>query len=240
MNGYLASRSWYRFVEENKQKIKPIHSAVIHWCYSVANDLRWPKSFQLPTVEACEMIGITDRETFHKALKDLVSFGALRIDQESTGRYVARWISLDLPDFYRPIFSEGYTEGIGEGTTEGTTTKVNSNKENKESKEEYKVVFDENGIAKCQVLRTDCVKFRKDHPGKYPDSMFTEFLTYWSEPNERSVPRWHSEKKKKGRFHLAARLATWHRNNFGKMRHPLTPPLVPQVNIPDRLKTHVL
>ena len=100
MNGYLASNSWYRFAELNKRKIKPIHSAVIHWCYAVANEKKWPDEFQLPTVEACEMIGITDRETFHKALRDLCDFGAIKVLQESTGRYIARWVTLNLPDFY--------------------------------------------------------------------------------------------------------------------------------------------
>lgn len=115
MNGYLASNSWYRFAEANKEKIKPVHSAIIHWCYSVANSLKWPELFQLPTVDACLMIGITDRETFHKGLKDLVNFGAIKVVQESTGRYVARWVTLDLPEFYRPFLSEGTAEGIPEG-----------------------------------------------------------------------------------------------------------------------------
>lgn len=119
MNGYIASISWYRFVENNKRRVKPIHAAVIHWCYAVANEKKWAAEFQLPTAEACEMCGITDRETFHKALKDLADFGAIKILQESTGRYVARWVSLELPDFYRPINSERTTEGISEGTGEG-------------------------------------------------------------------------------------------------------------------------
>lgn len=139
MNGYIASNAWYRFVEGNKRKIKPIHSAVIHWCYAVANENKWANEFQLPTIEACEMIGITDRETFHKALKDLVTFGAIKILQESTGRYVARWVSVNLPDFYRPNFSEGTTVGKPEGNTEGTGEGIpdgsTTNTKDKETKE---------------------------------------------------------------------------------------------------------
>lgn len=129
MNGYIASKSWYRFVDQNKRRVKPIHAAVIHWCYALANELGWPNEFQLPTIEACEMIGITDRETFCKALKDLSDFGAIRVVQESTGRFVARYVTINLPDFYLPENSEGTpggdpigtTVGSGVGITEGTS-----------------------------------------------------------------------------------------------------------------------
>lgn len=114
-----ASDAWFRFAIQNKRIVKPIHSAIIHWCFALAREKGWPREFQLPTVECCEIIGVTDRETFHKALKELVSFGAIKILQDSTGRHVQRWVSVDLPLFYRPKKSEGYTEGRGEGKGEG-------------------------------------------------------------------------------------------------------------------------
>lgn len=101
MNGYELSKAWYDFAYSNPRKIRPIHHALIFWIFELCNESNWANEFQLPTQEACKILGISDKHTFLNALKDLVDFGAVKIVQESTGRHVSRWIALNNCKIYR-------------------------------------------------------------------------------------------------------------------------------------------
>jgi hypothetical protein len=103
----------------------------------------------------------------------------------------------------------------------------------------YDVTFSTDGVPTCQVLRQEMTAFYKEHPEKYPVPMYTEFLRYWSEPNMKGVPRWHTERyKPRGRFHLPGRLATWAKN----YRPPKVEakPFENKADVPDYIKMKVL
>lgn len=100
MNGYIAGNAWAKFVRANGRKIKTSHVALMAACFQIANEEGWAKEFQFPTKDAMELSCIRDKETFYTTLKDLVSFGAIRIVEESLNRYTARWVSLDNLSFY--------------------------------------------------------------------------------------------------------------------------------------------
>lgn len=113
MNGYTYTKAWYNFASKNPRLIKPIHHAVIHWVFEKANECKWADEFELKTVDACRILGITDRDTYQKAFRALVDFGAVRVIQEGEGLYVQRWVSLTDCPVYLPKNQVGTTVGQG-------------------------------------------------------------------------------------------------------------------------------
>lgn len=95
MDGYRLQKCWFKFASDNGRIVKPIHHAVMWWISEKANLSRWKSEFQLSTAEACEMLGISDRNTYQKAFKELIGFGAIKMTQEAKGTYSARFISFD-------------------------------------------------------------------------------------------------------------------------------------------------
>jgi DNA-binding transcriptional regulator YhcF (GntR family) len=148
MNGYVCSKAWYDFAYANPKRIKPIHHAIVNWIFEKANESEWSEEFQLPTVEACTILGITDRDTYQKGLKELIDFGAVKITQESQGRYVARWVTLETCSIYLPKkqVSAQVSKGVGKqvskgvGTTTGTTVGTTPNIKLKKPKETLETI----------------------------------------------------------------------------------------------------
>jgi hypothetical protein len=93
MNGYVAGNAWAKFIRNNGRKVKSIHVSLMSACYQIANEEKWVPEFQLPTKDAMQLSCIRDKETFYKTLKDLVSFGAITILEESKNIYTARWVT---------------------------------------------------------------------------------------------------------------------------------------------------
>lgn len=86
------------------------------------------------------------------------------------------------------------------------------------------LVRDENGVATCQELRKSLLEYQEKNPELYKNSLYREFLKYWSEPNDRNVPRWKTEKTKKGgRFDIAGRLSTWYSKSLENGSNRNTP-----------------
>jgi len=94
ISGYALTRAWFDFAFENPRLVKPVHGVLYLWCVEKNNRTGWIREFQLPTDEGMQAIGVKDKETFLKAVKDLAAWGAIRIIQESVNIYVARFISL--------------------------------------------------------------------------------------------------------------------------------------------------
>jgi hypothetical protein len=125
LNGYNLSKQWFDFAFENPRLVKPVHGILYLWCVEKNNRLGWVKEFQLPTDEGMQAVGVKDKETFLKALKDLATWGALKILQESKNIYSARYITLhdcflsaegSLTDaVYRTEKSDGITDAISDG-----------------------------------------------------------------------------------------------------------------------------
>lgn len=105
-SGYEFDEVWYRFAEDNAEKVKPIHSAIHRACIYVNNKLGWPSVFQMATNYGCHLTGISKPETFRKALKDLSDWGMVVIVSEAKNLYSARYISLDQSPLYKKYLSE--------------------------------------------------------------------------------------------------------------------------------------
>lgn len=101
MNGYIAHNAWAKFVRQNGRRVKTAHTALMWACHQLANEAEWSEEFQLPTKEAMDLASIRDKETFYQTLKDLVSFGAISIIEDSVNRYTARWVTLNNLPFYQ-------------------------------------------------------------------------------------------------------------------------------------------
>jgi hypothetical protein len=93
MNGYNLSRKWFDFAFEN-QEAKVQHTAIYLWCVELNNRLGWKESFRLPTSSTMEGLSIGNKNTFLSALKDLESWGFIKIISESKNQNQARIISI--------------------------------------------------------------------------------------------------------------------------------------------------
>ncbi|KAA6438826.1 hypothetical protein FEM33_15515 [Dyadobacter flavalbus] len=171
MNGYLAGNAWARFVRANGRKVKSIHVSLMSACYQIANEDGWSSEFQLPTKEAMELSCIRDKETFYQTLKDLVSFGAISIIEESVNRYTARWVSFENLPFYlseipaakptaKPTSNTTATPSATP-TTNRPNTKEYKTKESNKTNETLKTDVDADRVGEEKVIVVDPVKEEK-------------------------------------------------------------------------------
>lgn len=267
MNGYDLSRQWFDFASKNKRRVKPIHHAIMFWIFERQNQSDWEEEFQLPTSEACEVLGISHKDTYQKAFKDLVDFGVIRLIQEAKGTYSARWISLHECPIYLPKKQviQRVVEQVEHGVKDGVesapiikTIKTNktsktvlppdvknveatqtdfSKNEKEEKVPEFNLTTDDRGVVTCQTLRSSCHEYFRAKPGTYPDQMYAEFIQYWSVPNSKNKPKWYTEKTRKG--------GGWHlpsRLATWFKNYKPTKPLYQEPNravIPERLRMEV-
>ncbi|MCF0070253.1 DUF4373 domain-containing protein [Dyadobacter sp. CY261] len=83
------------------------------------------------------------------------------------------------------------------------------------SETRFDLVSDKLGVIKCKVLAALLKKYDDEHPNAYPSELYTKFLVYWSQPNERGRPKWIVEQDRKGgTFHIPGRLSTFKQNDF--------------------------
>lgn len=101
MNGYELSRNWFNFSFENPDKVKPIHTAVFMWCVEKCNRLGWKEKFGLPTSEAMEAIGVASKNTYLKALNDLIDWGFINLIQKSKNQHQSKVIAISKFDTAR-------------------------------------------------------------------------------------------------------------------------------------------
>jgi len=93
MNGYELAKQWREW-SFSRRGVKPIHHAIMHHIFAVANEARWADEFQLPTDVSCQQLGISNPRTFRQALQELNDLGAVKIVQNSVNQHEARWVSL--------------------------------------------------------------------------------------------------------------------------------------------------
>lgn len=89
MNYYSLMRDFWDFAFENPEKIKPNHCAVFCYAVDLCNRLGWPVKFSLPSSMAMSATGISSRNTYQKALSDLVDFGFLKMIEKSKNQFTA-------------------------------------------------------------------------------------------------------------------------------------------------------
>lgn len=101
MNGYDLSRNWFNYSFENPDKVKPIHTAVFMWCVEKCNRLGWKKKFGLPTSEAMEAIGVSNKNTYLKALNELIDWGFITLVRKSLNQHQSRIVAIPKIDTAR-------------------------------------------------------------------------------------------------------------------------------------------
>ena len=87
-------KNFYRWAEENPEKVKPYHWAIYMVAVEKCNKLGWKEKFGLPTYHVLEITGISSRRTYYKGLNELVEFGFLKIIQKAKNQHHSAVISL--------------------------------------------------------------------------------------------------------------------------------------------------
>lgn len=120
------------------------------------------------------------------------------------------------------------------GNRNDISNNIESNKEEKESnnigdsdeskkKMPYNLLTGKNGVVFCQVLRDSCREYKELNPNLYSKDLYVDFISYWSEPNGKNIPKWYSALKAKGgTWSLPLRLSNWAKksqNMIGKKKY---------------------
>lgn len=98
LSGYQLSRNWFNFSFENPDMVRPIHTAIFMWAIEKCNRLGWKKKFGFPTSHAMDAIGVKSKNTYLKALNDLVDWGFIEMIQESKNQHTASIIAISKFD----------------------------------------------------------------------------------------------------------------------------------------------
>ena len=99
MDGYKLSRCWFDFAFEKKEA-KYIHTAIFMWAVELNNRLSWKPEFGLPTHDTMEGLSIGNKNTYLSALKDLETWGFIKIIAPSKNQFQACIISI-IPKYRR-------------------------------------------------------------------------------------------------------------------------------------------
>lgn len=94
MNSYDLSRNFFNWAFDNPELVTPGHIAIYFFAIEHCNRLGWRDKFGLPTMMACEAIGIKKPATFIKYFNDLESWGFITVIQRSKNQYSSNIISL--------------------------------------------------------------------------------------------------------------------------------------------------
>ena len=87
-------KNFYRWAEENPEKVKPYHWAIYLVAVEKCNQLGWKEKFGLPTYHVMEITGISSRRTYYKGLYELIDFGFLMIIQKAKNQHQSAVVSL--------------------------------------------------------------------------------------------------------------------------------------------------
>ena len=93
-NGYIFTKQWFEFVDENPEKIKPTHAALWHYLVELNNKLKWKEKFGVPTDYTMRMIGVKNYKTYKNTLNDLIKWGFIQMVTKSSNQYNASVIAL--------------------------------------------------------------------------------------------------------------------------------------------------
>ena len=87
-------KNFYRWAEENPEKVKSYHWAIYMVAVEKCNQLGWKEKFGLPTYHVMEITGISSRRTYYKGLYELIDFGFLMIIQKAKNQHQSAVVSL--------------------------------------------------------------------------------------------------------------------------------------------------
>lgn len=94
LNGYELSRKWFDWSYDNIELVKPHHGALYFFIIDKWNRLGQPNKFGLPTDSTMAAIGIRNRNTFLKTLKEIVKFGFLKLVEKAKNQFSSNIIAI--------------------------------------------------------------------------------------------------------------------------------------------------
>jgi len=138
INGYNLSRYfWDKSFEIHECKAK--HAALYFWIVDLANRLGWKAEFGLPSSSTMEALKESNRSVYLKTLRDLESWGFIKIVSPSKNQYQATIISLCSPKYGKAngkalgkaLLGHSYVhyDGTIEGTAQGTDSIIKQEKD---------------------------------------------------------------------------------------------------------------
>jgi hypothetical protein len=89
-------RKFWDFCFKNPEKINPNHVAIFCFIVEHCNRLGWKEKFGLPTMMACEAVGIKSVNTYSKAFNELVKMGLIKMIQKSKNQWSANVIAISF------------------------------------------------------------------------------------------------------------------------------------------------
>lgn len=186
MNIFELIKTFYGWVEENPEKVKPYHWAIYMVAVEKCNQFGWKEKFGLPTYHMMELTGIGSRKTYYKGLSDLVEFGFIRIIVKSENQNNSTIIALCQPQNIRNTTAT--QSKINQKTGEKHIVRLlKTNKDfqnNKNNKEFLKILLLENSDLSNFLFHKNI--FPESERGK-----IEEFLSEKLSANENSF--WKSE-----------------------------------------------
>lgn len=132
LNGYELSRNWFAFANDNRSKLRPIHTALYFSIVEQCNRLGWPQEFGLPSAMTMHLIAISSYKNYYGALNDLIEFGFITMVSRSKNQHTANVVSLSKKYIGKKPGHVKDTEastsypgkkGIGEYLSEGSVLK---------------------------------------------------------------------------------------------------------------------
>lgn len=84
--GYDLTRQWFDFAFE-KFECKAHHTALYLWIIELNNRLGWKETFGLPMQATMEGLSIGNKTTYSKTLRDIESWGFIKVVQEAKNQY---------------------------------------------------------------------------------------------------------------------------------------------------------
>ncbi len=156
-NGYKLSRTIFNFSFENPDKIKTIHIALYYYITELNNKLGWVEKFGIPSDIAMLSIGVKSKNTYLKALNDLVEFGLIKMIKKSSNQFTSSIIAISNID--TPQYTAYDTATIQQMVRQlyGTDTisKQLNNKEEEDPPTQKEVInyFNEKGYTDDQAIR---------------------------------------------------------------------------------------
>ena len=164
MNGYDLTRQWWDFAFENRDRVKPIHSALYFYAIDQCNRMGWAEKFGLPAYMAMGAIGVSHHNTYSKAFEDLVEWGFFKLIQKAKNQHTANIIALSKIDTalytaldkatVKHLAEQAQEQGDGTITINKQQTINNKPQTTKErpTLEEVEIYCDERGFQKQLAL----------------------------------------------------------------------------------------
>lgn len=91
---YELSRSYWDFVFENPEKVKPMHTAIFFFAIEHCNRLGWKEKFGFPTSMVLDAVGIKSYNSYRTHLEDLIEWGMIKMIEYSRNQFSSNIIAL--------------------------------------------------------------------------------------------------------------------------------------------------